>query len=159
MARKLINSYLFFAIKFYLSGKYIVPKFATSWSRRDVTRHSFEQNKYAETTTLFIIYSTLSNFKNRKPNFAQNYFLNFVKTKMTEKVCGKHMTENSKWNSLCGYFVSSLYRKTLWLLYVYDRDFCDGITFLGKVHFCIRKHLILRKFSLLDQKSSENQKN
>jgi hypothetical protein len=31
--------------------------------------------------------------------------------------------------------------KTLWLLYVYVRDFCDGITFLGKVHFCVRKRL------------------
>jgi len=31
--------------------------------------------------------------------------------------------------------------KTLWLLYVYVRDFCGGITFFGKVHFCVRKRL------------------
>ena len=70
---------------------------------------------------------------------------------MTEKVCGKSLwkkfVKNTKWNSLYGYFVSSLCRKTLWLLYVYVRDFCDGITFLGKVHFCIRKRLYSIYFS------------
>ena len=53
----------------------------------------------------------------------------------------RHMfyRENTFWTD--GYFVSSVCRKTLWLLNVYVRDFCDGITFLGKVHFCIRKRL------------------
>ncbi len=70
---------------------------------------------------------------------------------MIEIVCRqtwrKKFVENTKWNSLCGYFVSSLYRETLWLLYVYVRDFCDGITFRGKVHFCIRKRLHYIYFS------------
>lgn len=43
--------------------------------------------------------------------------------------------------------MSSLCRKTLWLLYVYVRDFCGGITFLGKVHFCVRKRLHYIYFS------------
>ena len=116
--------------------------------------------KYVEKTTINSWFFFAFNLQNRKPNFAQKSLYKLCLQLNDRKVCGKtwrkKFVKNSKWKSLCGYFVSSLCRKTLWLLYVYVRDFCDGITFLGKVHFCIRKRLLFFHFKAKFSKFLKN---
>ena len=113
-----------------------------------------------EKTTINSGFFFAFNLRNRKPNFAQKSLSKLYLKLNDRKSLRKKFVKNTKWNSLCGYFVSSLCRKTLWLLNVCVRDFCDGITFLGKVHFCIRKHLLFflfkAKFSHFYQKLAQN---